>query len=97
MKIDTPVATYDIPNIANFEVVESVSLDIDLWCNSKYFLDMEDISTQIDRELNNLIKSNNDFYIYINRKNVYKLYIKDEDKNIKRIQLRYSIQNFKKG
>lgn len=97
-KEQIPMAIFKFPNILNNEYREDVLLEIDIWHNSTAtgIVELEEISDEIDSNLNRLKYLDEYMQVSIYRQSPYLLNLNDEDEEIKRKQLRYVCKTYKR-
>lgn len=96
--IDDIKIVYNMPNILqslNNKVRKDIPLVIDIWGRNEQVLEIENIVEQINNEINEEVYRSNTLFFIVQKQNNWALNIDDEDKNIRRKRLNYSIRFYK--
>lgn len=96
--IDDLQIVYNIPNVlktTDNKARRDIPLQIDIWGRKDQALDIENLIVNIDSTLENEVYRSDTLFFIINKQTTWILNIKDEDKNIRRKQLNYTIRLYK--
>lgn len=95
--IDDIKIVYNIPNILQLtdnKCRNDIPLQIDIWGKKEQVLEIENIVEKLELLEDEVYRSDKLFLI-INKDNLFRINIKDEDKNIRRVQLHFIVRKFK--
>lgn len=95
--IDDIKIVYNIPNVLQItdnKCRNDISLTIDIWGRNDQVLEIEDIIEKLELLEDEIYRSDRLFLI-INKDNLFRSNLDDEDKNIRRVQLHFVIRKFK--
>ena len=90
-----PYVVYQMPTSNEMENREDFSIEVNIWGNSLDTLEIEQLTSNIDRRLNRLSHYDNGFQTILYRIN--RMMIPDPEPSIRRRQLRYQAQTYMKG
>lgn len=89
---------YNIPNILqslNNKVRKDVPLIIDIWGLKEQTLEIETLVEELDKTINEEVYKGDTLFFVIRKQNNWVVNIPDEDKNIRRKRLNYTIKFYK--
>lgn len=95
--IDDIKIVYNISNVLKItdnKCRNDIPLTIDIWGRNDQVIEIENIIEKLELLENEVYRSDKLFLI-INKDNLFRVNMKDEDKNIRRVQVHFIIRKFK--
>jgi aspartyl aminopeptidase len=96
--IDDIKIVYNIPNIIQSlsnKVRKDIPFYIDIWGRSDQVLEIENITEQLDNEIDEEVYRSNTLFFIVKKQSNWIQNIGDEDKNVRRKRLNYNIRFYK--
>lgn len=97
-KIDDIKIVYDLDGVYQLtdnKVKKDIPLTIDIWSRKDQIYDVEDLVEQLDEELEGRVYRSDTLIFTFKRNSIWSLNLRDEDKNVRRKQLKYVIKYYK--
>lgn len=96
--IDNIKIVYNIPNVLQSLTNKNrkdIPLTIDIWGLKEQTLEIENLVEQIDNSINEEVYRSDTLFFNVQKQNIWAVNISDEDKNIRRKRLNYTIRFYK--
>jgi archaellum component FlaC len=96
--IDDIKIVYNIPNILQSlsnKIRKDIPFYIDIWGRKDQVLDIENLVEQLDKSINEEVYRSDTLFFIVQKQNNWVVNITDEDKNIRRKRLNYTIRFYK--